>query len=225
MALISKLASAIYNDIVSGLKGYHSNPSMSLEQLEDEVVEERLEVIKEYSLKGVLPVKDLLTSINCVQVDCKSLDRCKCGKGTEGRPIAHFQIPQILNDYGDKAIEYIGSTDRQMPFIYYTSSYFWNYVKHRKRGKQKPFVFIDITPNENGMLDCFLFNSPLIKQVSVVAIFKDPRQLEEYSCCSEQESDNFGFLTSVIKERLTKKKIYYYRQLSAPILPNNQQYN
>jgi hypothetical protein len=31
MAIIKKLASAIYNDIVSGLRGYHHNPSMSLE--------------------------------------------------------------------------------------------------------------------------------------------------------------------------------------------------
>jgi hypothetical protein len=31
---IEKLASAIYNDIVGGLKGYHSNFSVSMEQLE-----------------------------------------------------------------------------------------------------------------------------------------------------------------------------------------------
>ena len=76
MEEIKKIASAIYNDIVSGLRGYHSNPSMSLEQLEDEVVEERLSVIKEYQLKGVLPINDLLTAINCIQVDCKDLDKC-----------------------------------------------------------------------------------------------------------------------------------------------------
>jgi len=31
---IRRLADAIYNDVVSGLRGYHTNPSMSLEQLE-----------------------------------------------------------------------------------------------------------------------------------------------------------------------------------------------
>jgi hypothetical protein len=40
--LVSKLASAIYNDVVSGLQGYHHNPSISMEQLEDDVVDERL---------------------------------------------------------------------------------------------------------------------------------------------------------------------------------------
>jgi hypothetical protein len=47
--------------------------------------------------------------------------------------------------------------------------------QYRRRGKHKPFVYIDTTPNERGMYDCFIFNAPLIKEVSVVAIFKDPR--------------------------------------------------
>jgi len=60
--------------------------------------------------------------------------------------------------------------------MFYTSSYQWNYYhKFRKRGKNKPFVFVDTTPNENGMYDAYIFNAPMIKQVSVVAIFKDPR--------------------------------------------------
>ena len=44
---LSKIASAIYNDVVSGLAGMNANPTISLEQLEDEVVEERQTVIKE----------------------------------------------------------------------------------------------------------------------------------------------------------------------------------
>lgn len=44
---LSKITSAIYNDIVSGLAGMNANPTISLEQLEDEVVEERQTVIKE----------------------------------------------------------------------------------------------------------------------------------------------------------------------------------
>jgi hypothetical protein len=37
------------------------------------------------------------------------------------------------------------------------------------------------------MLDCFLFNAPMLKQVSVVGIFKDPRQLNKYTCCHTDE--------------------------------------
>lgn len=44
---LSKIASAIYNDIMAGLSGMNANPTISLEQLEDEIVEERNTVIKE----------------------------------------------------------------------------------------------------------------------------------------------------------------------------------
>ena len=56
---VNKLAYAIYNDIVSGLVGITSNPSLSIEQLEDDVVDERLQIIKEYSLKRLITDKKI----------------------------------------------------------------------------------------------------------------------------------------------------------------------
>lgn len=222
---IEKLASAIRNDIVGGLRGYHTNLSMSIEQLMDEIVDERLQILKEYSLKGVLPVKDLYLSINCIPVDCKDLERCRCSEQDDClTPTAHFEIPQIVNDYGALSIDYIGSNDRQNPFIYYTSSIAYRYHKYRKRGKNKPYVWIDTTPNENGMYDCFVFNAPLLGQVSVTAIFKDLRQLERYACCTDLKDDNMTFINNEIKKRLIEKKIRYYRALSPQNLPNDQQY-
>lgn len=93
MGQINRLASAVYNDIVGGLRGYHTNQSISIEQLEDDIVQTRLLVIKEYTLKGILPVKDLLESINCIPVDCQDLDRCKCNSDYMGKPELHFTIP------------------------------------------------------------------------------------------------------------------------------------
>ena len=223
---IEKLASAIRNDVVSGLQGYHTNFSMSIEQLCQDIIDERLQILKEYSLKGILPLKDLYLSINCIPVDCKDINRCRCGNGDEylGNQVAHFEIPQVLGDYGDLSIDYIGSSDRQFPFIYYTSSVAFRYHKYRKRGKNKPYVWIDTTPNENGMYDCFLFNAPMVTQVSITAIFKDPRQLDKYSCCMDMQDDNMTFINNEIKKRLTEKKIRYYRGLAATNLPNDQSY-
>ena len=223
---VQKLASAIRNDIVSGLRGYHTNMSMSMEQLEQEVVDERLQVLKEYSLKGILPVRDLYISINCIPVDCKDIERCSIchSKGEEGTPTAHFEIPQTLNDYGYLSIDYIGSTDRQIPFIYYTSTSTFRQHKYRKRGKFRPYVWIDTTPNENGMYDCFVFNAPMLDQVSVTAIFKDIRQLEAYSCCSDLGDSNFTFVDNEVKKRLVEKKLRYYRGYAPAVLPNDQQY-
>lgn len=223
--IFEKLASAIRNDVYSGLQGLRGNISLSIEQLQDDIVDQRLQIIKEYALKGILPVKDLLLSINCIPVDCKDLDRC-CSSNLQSQPVAHFEVPQILMDYGNDSIAYIGSTDRQNPFRYSTSSVNWSiYNKYRKRGKDKPYVIIDPTPNENGMFDCFIFNAPLIKQISIVAIFKDPRQLEQYNCCTEFGDDNFSFINDEIKKRLTEKKIRYYRQLATGVNPNDQKYS
>ena len=64
-----------------------------------------------------------------------------------------------------------------------------------------------------------------------MAIFKDLRQLEDFQCNCDgdaindrqtQMDSNFNFLDTIIKERLTKQKLYYYRQMAAPLLPNDQ---
>ena len=224
---IEKLASAIKNDVVSGLRGYHQNLSMNIDQLQDEIVACRLEILHQHFLKGIFPIKDLLMAINCIDVDCKSLERCNCGKDF-GTPVAHFEIPQLISYYGKQAIDYVGSTDRQYKFQVISSLSELENKKYRKRGNNKPYVWIDYSPNENGMLDCFLFNAPFLQQVSVVGVFKDPRQLIQYRCCNIDELNgpdvNPSFIDQLIKDKLTKEKIYYYRQLAPQRLPNDQQY-
>lgn len=224
--IYEKLSSAIINDIDAGLRGFHNNMSLSREQIEDEIVNTRLQVIKEYQLKGIAPINDLMLSINCIKIDCKDIERCSpCREAGMGTPTMHFEIPQLVTDYGTDSIAYIGSSDRQNPFMFYFSTYQWNYYhKYRKRGKNKPYVYIDITPNENGMYDCFVFNAPLMKRISVVGIFKDPRQLEEYGCCEELENDNFTWINNEIQNRIVSQKIKLYRQLAPPNLPNDQAY-
>ena len=67
----------------------------------------------------------------------------------------------------------------------------------------------------------------MLDKVSISAIFKDPRQLNNLpsSCnCVEGIDDNKSFINNEIKNRLVKEKIYYYRQLAAPLKPNNQEY-
>lgn len=220
---IEKLASQIINDILSGLRGYHNNISISREQVEDEIVAYRLSILKDYFLKGIYPIKDLLMAINCIEVDCDSLERCSCADNIKN--VKHFQIPQLVTQYGKQAIDYLGSIDRQNKFKIITSLTELQNLKYRRRQSNKPYVWIDFAPNSNGMLDCFIFNAPFVKQISIVAVFKDPRQLKQYQCCSENMDDNVSFIDQIVKDKLTKDKVTYYRQLQAPILPNNQQYN
>ena len=221
--MIAKLASAIYNDIVSGLVGIVSNPTISLDQLEDDVVDERLQIIKEYSLKNIIPRKDLFMAINCIDVDCDSISRCPdCqDPNLSETPEQHFEIPQIINDFAESAVEYIGATDRRQHYKVYTDTSFL-YHRYLRRGCNDPYVYIETVPNENNMYDGYIFNAPFVKKISIVGIFKDPRDLLQYQCCSEEDFDNKSFLAAEIKKRLTEKKIRYYKQLYQGPTPNNQ---
>ena len=65
----------------------------------------------------------------------------------------------------------------------------------------------------------------MVSKITVVAIFKDLQQLNNYSCCNGVEFDNLvniSFIDNQVKQRVTEKKIKYYRQLSAQVLPNDQ---
>lgn len=222
-----KMASAIFNDIVGGLRGYSSNLNLSLEQLEDEIAEERLAVIKQYTLKGIIPKNDLMKTITCIPVDCKDIENCpqckdKINPDWGGTPTMHFEIPLLLTDFGQVGIEYIGSPDLQYPFMIYTKPNDLKYRKYRKYQKLKPYVYINVTPNENKLCDCWVFNAPFIKKVTVIGVFKDERQLDKFGCLCDPDLEDMSFLDSEIKERVTKKKIYYYRQLLQPQQPNNQ---
>lgn len=222
---VSKLASAIYNDIVSGLQGFEATQNMSLQQLEDEVVEERLAIIKQLSLKNLLPKKDLMYSINCITVDCESLDKCCINAPGYSPAVAHFEIPQIVNDFGEQSIAYLGAIDKSKSFkIYLNTNFKFHSVK--MHGKDRPFVYIDTTPNANNLYDCYVFNAPLIERITIIAIFKDPRQVAEYmsdhGCCDMAEVDNFTWIDTEVKNNLIKKKLAYYRQYYPQPQSNDQ---
>ena len=213
---VEEIASAVYNDVESGLVGIHSNPTISMEQLEDEVVATREAVILEWWKKGILRKGDLLTSINCIEVNCD--DPTKCCNNEAGYSEKHFEIPQTIAGIGNDSIYWIGSADKKQQYKVYYSPIQTKYHKYRKRNIDKPYVYIDRTPNENGMYDGWIFNLPFVKTISVIGIFRDPRQTRKLGCDGNCESGaDFGSLTMEVKDRLTKNKLYYYRQaLQAP---------
>jgi hypothetical protein len=216
---IEKSSSAVYNNIVSGLGGIDVNQRFTIEQIEDSLVNEFMGIVKEYFLKGIVPKKDLMLSIKCLEIDCQNLSKC-CGKDF-GISTQHVQIPQIFNAYQKDAIGYFGSVDFQIDFTVYTDRA-WQNHKYKRRSKNKPYVWIDTTPNENGFYDCFIFGAPLLKTVTVQAIFKDVRQLKNYNL-SDEELDNFSYITKDVESRVTEKFVRYYRELAAVNSPNDQQ--
>lgn len=217
--MVSKLASAIWNDVVAGLVGMTSTPTISIEQLEQDVIDERLQIIKEYSLKNLIPVKDLIMAIRCITPSKESIE--KCPVDTNKNLTWHFEIPQLINDFGEDAIEFIGTSDRKNQYkVYLTTSF--QYHQYKRRACNSPYVYIDTAPNCNNMYDCWLFNTSSAKLITVSAIFKDPRQMEGYPCCANDDLENYTFISTEIKKRLTEKKLRFYRQFYQNPTPNNQ---
>ena len=63
----------------------------------------------------------------------------------------------------------------------------------------------------------------MLERLTVVAIFKDPRQVQELSCCEFSEADNMTWIASEVKQSLIQKKLKYYKQPYAVTpLPNTQ---
>jgi hypothetical protein len=92
---IEQLSSVIYNNVVSGIEGNHIDRKFSQAQIEDDIVNERLTIIKEYALKGILPANDLMIKINCVTLDDEPINRVGEFEEFDGYYVKHFQIPQV----------------------------------------------------------------------------------------------------------------------------------
>lgn len=194
---------------------------ISLDQLMDEVVAERNIILKEYLLKGILNFQEMYSSINCVEVNCDYMSKC-CNLQF-GEKAAHFEIPPIMYINGVDTIKFIGSIDRKTKYTIYTDDSY-RYHQYKKRGQHKPYVYVDTSINSNGNLDCYIFNAPLVKYISVVALFQDPRRLMDWDCCNDN-SDVYldcGILSDEIIKRLVEKYNRWYKQLPQMTLPNNQ---
>ena len=222
---VNQIASAIINDLFSGNLVSLSNRAMvSMEQITDEVIETRNAVIKDWYLKNALNLSDMMVAINCVEVDCKDQNKCSCISSLANAKMAkHFEIPQLMPGLGSDALMFVGSTDRSNSFkIYYNLEavkYQQYYQKYRKKSNPKPFVYVEKTPNENGMYDCWIFDAPFVQYVAVIGIFKDPRQLEKYNCCDDIEYLEMGAISNEIKNRILQKKIQLYRTPAPPAAP------
>ena len=222
---VNQIASAIINDLFSGNLVSLSNRAMiSQEQIEDECIDTRCAIIKDWYLKNILNLGDMMVAINCVEVDCKDQNKCSCMSSLANAKMAkHFEIPQLMPGLGVDALAFVGSTDRSHAFkIYYNLEaikYQQHYQKYRKRPNDKPFVYIEKTPNENGMYDCWIFDAPFIQYIAVIGIFKDPRQLEKYNCCDDIDYLEMGAISNEIKNRILQKKIQLYRTSAPPAAP------
>lgn len=220
---IEHLASIIYNNVVSGLDGNHIDSKFSMAQIEDDIVNERLTVIKEYALKGLLPANDLMIKINCISLDDEPINRMGQFEDFDGYYIKHFEVPQIAYVYDKESVSYVGLIDGRNSFPFYIDRHAWYNHRNKRFVKQRPHVFIDTATNKNNKYDCWVISKeqmPEETMLMIAAIWKDPRDLIEYSCCKNEEIFNWSFISTDIIKRVTEKYLRYYRMLYQPPTPS-----
>lgn len=211
---LNKIASAIINDLWGGNLIPMSNRSLiSQEQIEDEVIEERVAIIREWYLQSKIHINDLAYAINCIDIDCSDANKCSC-KTLPVKNAQHFEIPQLIDTLGKDAIIYIGSTDRKVSYNVYFNLEAAEYQKYKKTRIHKPYVYIEKTPNENNMYDGWIFNAPFVKHIAMIGIFRDPRQLEAFGCCDSADYLDMGPISNEIIRRIVAKKTQLYRTAS-----------
>lgn len=219
---LEQISSAILNNVYTGLAGINSNLKISIEQLQDECIAEKNQIMREFLLKGLLSLDELFLAIDCIEVNCDYMSKC-CELQTGERAL-HFEIPPIIYINGVDTIRFIGSIDRHTKYTVYTDESY-RFHKFKKRGAQTPYVYIDTAINANGNMDGYIFNVPFVKYISVIALFQDPRRLLEWDCCLKNNDAylDMGILSDEIIKRMTEKYIRWYRSFATPITPNTQQ--
>lgn len=212
---LSKITSAIINDLYGGTAGLTANPSISYEQIEDEVVEKRIAVIKELYHKGLISKGDLAVSINCIPVECKDIAECNncAGDYVSGNKLEKwFEIPLLVDSLGTDSVIYLGSLDQATPYDVFFSLDNARSHQYRRRGANRPYIYINRTPNKNNMHDCWVYNAPFIKMISITGVFKDLRQLSQYNCCINTDYLDFGTISDEVKNRVKRDKTVFYRE-------------
>lgn len=213
--------SAVYNLVMDGLKGASINSSLLIGQVEDEYINERLKVIEEINMVGKLNYKDLYLPLRGLKASCSKIERvCNDTGSTNG--IKRIELPQIISSIGNKAINYFGAKDMTLNFRIYTDVNDLMCNRYRRSKNNNPYVWIDITPNENNMNDAFVFDAPYLADVSVIGAFKDMRQVESLGCCATSEIHNITSIDSEVIKRLAAKYIEAHRKLAMVSRPNDQ---
>ena len=216
-----QIASAIRNNVGNGLKEVY-NHAYSIEQLEDEIGNTRNQIILENSQTGVLNPEYFTQKIDNLEL---SLVRFPYeGYSNSPERVLHTKIPAVVMTSDNSGITFLGTPDMSTSFKIYYDTSFANHSYSRVI-KNRPFVFVDLSADDNGELDTYYFKlgDYGIREVSIRAIFSNPHDLLVNSLfASTQEYPAPPSVQQMIIDRLTAKYVEYYKKLNLNYQPNTQ---
>lgn len=216
---IPEQAASIINNVLSGLRGITNDCPISQEQVEEEAVLERNQIIKEYLSKQIIQPSAVAQTLDSVKTDDMSLSTTL----NTDQLLKHVEIPKLFMDLQRSTMLYIGSSDKYDPYMVYFDESF-SYHKYRIRGSKMPYVYINPTPNANDAIDVFIFNDEP-EYISIKAVFQDPREVYYKNLIRDPEFKEFNdttFIANDVIRRLSEKYLRHYVQINQPIAPDKQ---
>lgn len=222
---IKELGSAIRNHIFDGLKGEIPTTSYSREQLIQEAFLYRNRIIMEFSMKGKYDLTPFYQTIDSIPIEELDLSTHKVIKSGICR--SYIRIPSLAPTYNSLSLEYLGPVSKEKSFkIYYNTKF--NHHKYRMRTSLKPYTYVDMESDQDGMIDALLFNlndTKDLRYLTVRGVFANPLDIETFDCCTDVEDNEFPapfYVQEMIIEKLTQRYVSQYRQMNIPIFPNKQ---
>lgn len=226
----SKISSTIENNVSDALSGAILNRAVSTEQIEGEIDLLREKLAYDQIKTGKIDIKYFMQSINSLPLICRDFNR-ECGGIKSGESVPSIRIPKLMATQDNSQLEYVGLANKQKRFtVYYDIDDISNH-KYRLKTSHSPFVWVDLTPDNDDMIALFFFNLGkynTLKYVDVRGAFSKPTQLNMLDPeADEKEYPAPGYIQEIIISTLSERYIRYYRQLNIPggNLPNTQQDN
>jgi hypothetical protein len=223
------IASAIVSYLVNGLKGV-SEQSYIIPQLEAEIDTVRASILQQLPPDTRVSESQLTQKIPCLTMDCRDIAQCCDTNRFKTEPVMHTEIPKLASLRIEDPIVYLGTIDYARPFKVYTTPNRARSHKGSFIAKNLPYAWVDMSVNNNGKHDVWFWNIKLAKTATIQAVFENPEDVYEYTCC-QGDRDLLGYpapnwMIEQIKDTLVNKYMNAYKR-SIPnqiVTPDNNTY-
>ena len=178
---VNEIASTIENNVSDALSGAILNRAISVQQIQSEVDLLREKFFYEQLKTGKIDAKYFMQSLNTQPLVCRDFVR-DCGAIKSGEAVPSIRIPKLISTQDNSQIEYIGLANKQKRFITYFDIDDISNHKFRLKTSHSPFVWVDLTPDNDNMIVIYFFNLgqyATLKYVDVRAAFAKPSELKK----------------------------------------------
>ncbi len=209
------MAAAIRNNIGPGLKEV-DDFIYSVEQIKDEISTERNAIILEQSKAGILNLDHFAQQVDNIDIDLRIFP---LNSGHPSKRVPHIKIPRPIMTTDNSAIVYLGPADISMDFVkYYDASF--NIHRYNRVTGNRPYCYIDLSGDGEGNVDVYIFGieSSMLSKMAVREVMDNPTKVLQDAgfFADDEEFPVPGAIQSMIIDRITRKYILYYKQMTHP---------